>query len=166
MILSNSRILNVLLSNKKNQTIKTACDKERFEKLFVKWLLNEQQIKWCKSKYIEMNINHNSIFFLTELKQGDRWNIFDDMHMYIKQKVNIYTLSDVKVRSKYWSLKATNNNKTLLKEKTRNNSFLNTFISGNFVPSFNGLLINAVINEAFILKLHHKIYLKPYTVIP
>lgn len=98
MKLSNSRVLNVLSSNKKNQTIKTACDKERFEKMFVKWLLNEQQIKWCKSKYIEMNINHNSIFFLTELKQGDRWNIFDDMHVYIKQKVNIYTLSDVKVR--------------------------------------------------------------------
>lgn len=71
-----------------------------------------------------------------------------------------------KTKSKYWSLKATNNNKTLLKEKTRNNSFLNTFISGNFVPSFNGLLINAVINEAFILQLHHKIYLKPNTVIP
>lgn len=49
----------------KNQTIKTACDKERFEKMFVKWLLNEQQIKWCKSKYIEMNIKHNSVFFLT-----------------------------------------------------------------------------------------------------
>lgn len=136
-------------------------------------MLNEQQIKWCKSKYIEMNINHNSIFFLTELKQGDRWNIFVDMHVYIKQKLNIYiyTLSDVKVRkektkSKYWSLKATNNNKTLLKEKTRNNSFLNTFISGNFVPSFNGLLINAEINEVFILQLHHKIYLKPNTVIP
>lgn len=71
-----------------------------------------------------------------------------------------------KTKSKYWSLKATNNNRTLLKEKTRNNSFLNTFISGNFVPSFNGLLINAVINEAFILQLHHKIYLKPNTVIP
>lgn len=45
-----------------------------------------------------MNIKHNSIFFLTELKQGDRWNIFDDMHVYIKQNVKIYTLSDVKVR--------------------------------------------------------------------
>lgn len=68
--------------------------------MFVKWLLNEQQTKWCKSKYIEMNINHNSIFFLTELKQGDRWNIFVDMHVYLKQKVYIYiyTLSDVKVR--------------------------------------------------------------------
>lgn len=49
----------------KIQTIKTACDKERFEKMFVKWLLNEQQIKWCISKYIEMNIKYNSIFFLT-----------------------------------------------------------------------------------------------------
>lgn len=140
--------------------------------MFVKWLLNEQQIKWCKSKYIEMNIKHNSIFFLTELKQGDRWNIFVDMHVYLKQKVNIYIYvigcqsKERKTKSKYWSLKATNNNKTLLKEKTRNNSFLNTFISGNFVPSFNGLLINAEINEAFILQLHHKIYLKPNTVIP
>lgn len=136
-------------------------------------MLNEQQIKWCKSKYIEMNIKHNSIFFfLTELKQGDRWNIFVDMHVYIKQKLNIYIYvigcqsKERKTKSKYWSLKATNNNKTLLKEKTRNNSFLNTFISGNFVPSFNGLLINAEINEAFILQLHHKIYLKPNTVIP
>lgn len=96
-----------------------------------------------------------------------RWHA----RVYQTKSKYIYTLSDVKVRkeknkSKYWSLKATNNNKTLLKEKTRNNSFLNTFISGNFVPSFNGLLINAVINEAFILQLHHKIYLKPNTVIP
>lgn len=127
--------------------------------------VNQNTLRWIS--------NTIQFFFLTELKQGDRWNIFVDMHVYIKQKLNIYiyTLSDVKVRkektkSKYWSLKATNNNKTLLKEKTRNNSFLNTFISGNFVPSFNGLLINAVINEAFILQLHHKIYLKPNTVIP
>lgn len=65
-------------------------------------------------------------------------------------------LLDVKVRkekikSKYWSLKVINNNKIFLKEKMRNNSFFNIFISGNFVLFFNGFLINVVINEVFIL---------------
>lgn len=52
-----------------------------------------------------MNIKHNSIFFLTELKQGDRRNIFDDMHVYIKQKVNIRYIGcqskERKTKSKY-----------------------------------------------------------------
>lgn len=82
-----------------------------------------------------------------------------------KKWINVIRCQRKNPKSKHWSLKATNSNETLLIEKIRNNSFLNTFISGNFVPSFNGLLINVVINEAFILQLHHKIHLKPNTVI-
>lgn len=52
--------------------------------------VNQNTLRWIS--------NTTQFFFLTELKQGDRWNIFDDMHVYIKQNVKIYTLSDVKVR--------------------------------------------------------------------
>lgn len=44
--------------------------------------VNQNTLRWIS--------NTTQFFFLTELKQGDRWNIFVDMHVYIKQKLNIY----------------------------------------------------------------------------
>lgn len=143
------RYYNCMWQGKVWKFFKIIIEKCRYEKC-VKWLLNEKQIKWW---------NQNTISWIS--------NKIKFSHAWIKTRRRIkYIRCHVHELHKHWSLKATNSNETLLIEKIRNNSFLNTFISGNFVPSFNGLLINVVINEAFILQLHHKIHLKPNTVIP